>query len=171
VRLELRQPWRDGTTDVVFDAVEFLGRLAVLVPRPRINLILYHGVLGPRAAWRADVVRRTTREDGRVNEAPTAQAREADRPDTVGCRARGQCWASLMRRTFGFDVLACARCGGRLRLIALIEEAAVIGRILRHLGLPTEIPVPRPARAPPLPAGVPDVAGWDDDASVFNPCS
>jgi hypothetical protein len=51
VRLELRQPWRDGTTDVVFDPIEFLGRLAVLVPRPRINLILYHGVLGPRAAW------------------------------------------------------------------------------------------------------------------------
>ena len=47
VRLELRQPWRDGTTDVVFDPVEFLGRLAVLVPRPRINLILYHGVLRP----------------------------------------------------------------------------------------------------------------------------
>jgi len=53
VRWQLRQPWRDGTTDVVFDPVEFLGRLAVLVPRPRINLILYHGVLGPRAAWRA----------------------------------------------------------------------------------------------------------------------
>ena len=62
VRLELRQPWRDGTTDVVFDPVEFLGRLAVLVPRPRINLILYHGVLGPRAAWRSDVVRRQTSE-------------------------------------------------------------------------------------------------------------
>jgi uncharacterized protein YbaR (Trm112 family) len=28
----------------------------------------------------------------------------------------------LMQRTFGFDVLACPRCGGRLRLIALIEE-------------------------------------------------
>ena len=51
-------PWRDGSTHVVFDLVEFLGRLAVLVlvPRPRINLILYHGVLGPRAAWRPEVV-------------------------------------------------------------------------------------------------------------------
>lgn len=39
-RYALRQPWRDGTTDVVFDPVEFLARLAVLVPRPRINLIL-----------------------------------------------------------------------------------------------------------------------------------
>ncbi|OFW29482.1 MAG: hypothetical protein A3H97_00960 [Acidobacteria bacterium RIFCSPLOWO2_02_FULL_65_29] len=46
VLLQFRQPWRDGTTHLVFDPVEFLGRLAVLVPRPRINLILYHGVLG-----------------------------------------------------------------------------------------------------------------------------
>jgi len=50
VVLQLRHRWIDGTTHVVFDPVEFLGRLAVLVPRPRINLILYHGVLAPRAA-------------------------------------------------------------------------------------------------------------------------
>jgi hypothetical protein len=76
-----------------------------------------------------------------------------------------------MARTFGLDVLACPRCGGRLRLIALIEEAAVIDRMLRHLGLPTETPAPRPARAAPWLASVPDAAGWDHDASVFDPCS
>jgi len=76
-----------------------------------------------------------------------------------------------MQRTFGFDVLACPRCGGRLRLIALIEEAAVIGRILRHLGMPTEIPPPRPARAPPLRVGAPAGAGWDADTTVFDSCS
>jgi hypothetical protein len=76
-----------------------------------------------------------------------------------------------MERTFGFDVLACPRCGGRLRLIALIEEAAVIGLILRHLGVPTEIPALRPARAPPLRVGVRDADAWADDPSVFNPCS
>ena len=59
------------------------------------------------------------------------------------------CWAALMRRTFGLDVLACPRCGGRFRVIALIEEAAVIARILDHLGVPTEIPSLRPARSPP----------------------
>ena len=174
VRLELRQPWRDGTTDVVFDPVDFLARLAVLVPRPRINLILYYGVLGPRAAWRPAVVRRQTPEggsgEGQVTEAPTARAPEADTPETAQQRARGEHWAALMQRTFGFDVLACPRCGGRLRLIALIEEAAVIGRILRHLGVPTEIPPPRPARAPLLRVGVPDVAGRDADNSAFNSC-
>jgi Putative transposase/Transposase zinc-binding domain len=174
VRLQLRQPWRDGTTDVVFDPVEFLGRLAVLVPRPRINLILYHGVLGPRAAWRADVVRRQMSGDGGeagVKDSATEQAREGDPAETARRQARGQTWAALMERTFGFDVLACPRCGGRLRLIALIEEAGVIQRILRHVGVPTEIPAPRPARAPPIRVGASDQAGWDDDPSVFDPCS
>jgi hypothetical protein len=154
--------------------VEFLGRLAVLVPRPRINLILYHGVPGPRAAWRADVVWRQAPGDGReagLKESPAEQAREADAVETARRQARRHGWASLMERTFGFDVLACPRCGGRLRLIALIEEVAVIGRILRHLGVPPEIPAPRPARAPPLPAGVSNQAGWNDDPSVFNCCS
>ena len=174
VRLQLRQPWRDGTTDVVFDPVEFLGRLAVLVPRPRINLILYHGVLGPRAAWRSEVVPCPASDDGRDvgKESAAEQALDADPAETARSQARGQCWASLMARTFGFDVLACPRCGGRLRLIALIEEAAVIERILRHLGLPTEIPAPRPARAPPLRMGTPDQVGWDRPTrSMFDPCS
>ena len=56
VQLELRRPWADGTTHLLFDPVGLLERLAALTPRPRINLILYHGVLGPRAAWRSLVV-------------------------------------------------------------------------------------------------------------------
>jgi hypothetical protein len=58
-------------------------------------------------------------------------------------------WTELMRRTLALDVLACPRCGGRLRLVALIEQAGVVQRILRHLGLPTEVPESGPARAPP----------------------
>jgi hypothetical protein len=60
-------------------------------------------------------------------------------------------WAQLMQRSFGFDVLACSRCGGRRRLIAVIEDARVMRQILTHLGLPTEVPAARPSRAPPLP--------------------
>ncbi len=134
VRLELRRPWADGTTHLLFDPVELLERLAALTPRPRINLILYHGVLAPRAAWRSLVVQFGT----------------AGSPDAAACRhRRNYLWAELMRRSLGLDVLACPRCGGRLTLIALIEDPAVIERILRHLGLPTELPEARPARAPP----------------------
>ncbi len=50
-----------------------------------------------------------------------------------------------------FGVLACPRCGGRLRLVALIEQASVIQGILRHIGLPTDEPEPRPHGRPPAP--------------------
>jgi hypothetical protein len=72
-----------------------------------------------------------------------------------------------MQRSFGFDVLACARCGGRLRLIALIERPAIVRRILDHLGLPTDIPVPLPSRAPPLDGLVltEDAVSGDDAAA------
>jgi DNA-directed RNA polymerase subunit RPC12/RpoP len=149
VRLGLRQPWADGTTSIVFDPVEFLGRLAVLVPRPRVNLVLYYGVLGARAASRPEVVPRPASGLGSTFD-PMEEACPSASQETVRSRARGQCWAALMKRTFGYDVLDCPRCGGRLRLIALIEHAAVIDRILRHLCLPTDLPVARPARAPPL---------------------
>jgi len=147
--LELPRRWRDGTTHLIFDPMELLERLAVLVPRPRVHLILYHGVLAPRAAWRRAI----------VPAAPPAGA------SSVGAGARLEAgrrpnatWAALMQRGFGFDVLACPRCGGRLRLVALIQAPAVIERILRHLGLPEGAPAPRPSRAPPL---QPD---WNDIA-------
>ena len=54
--LTLRHRWADGTTHLRFDPLELLERLAVLTPRPRVTLILYDGVLAPRAAWRAAVV-------------------------------------------------------------------------------------------------------------------
>jgi hypothetical protein len=155
VLLQFRQPWRDGTTHLAFDPVEFLGRLAVLVPRPRINLLIYHGVLAPRAAWRSKIVPRTVSADGGVacshEPTDTTGRRPEETLDAAGRRARGRLWADLMQQTFAVDVLACSRCGGRLRLIALIEQAAVIRRILRHLGLPDTVPTPSPARAPPLP--------------------
>ena len=46
----------DGTTHLLFDPIELLERLAALTPRPRVNLVLYYGVLGPRARWRRRVV-------------------------------------------------------------------------------------------------------------------
>ena len=55
-RVRLKRAWRDGTTHLLFEPVEFLEKLAALTPRPAINLILYHGVLAPHARWRPAVV-------------------------------------------------------------------------------------------------------------------
>ena len=36
-----------------------------------------------------------------------------------------------------------------MRVIATIDEPAVVKKILEHLGLPTEMPSPKAARPPP----------------------
>ena len=57
--------------------------------------------------------------------------------------------AALMRRVFDLDVLACPRCGGRLRVLATIQDPAVVRAILAHLRLP--LGPDRPGPAPPAP--------------------
>jgi hypothetical protein len=56
ILLTLKTAWADGTRHLLFTPTELLEKLAALTPRPRINLILYHGVLAPHARWRARVV-------------------------------------------------------------------------------------------------------------------
>ena len=57
-------------------------------------------------------------------------------------------WAALLRRSFDVDVMQCPKCGGRLRVVAVITEREPVRRILAHLGLPTEAAPPARARDP-----------------------
>jgi len=79
VAVRLKTPWRDGTTHLRVEPLTLLERLASLTPRPRINVLLYHGILAPHAAGRAMAV-----DYGRVS--------SIDRPHThaaaVGAGAR-----------------------------------------------------------------------------------
>jgi len=93
--------------------------------------------------WRARVV-----TYGRPAPEPTAStAALTAGPDGTGVKTaspRAWSWAALMRRAFGIDVLACAHCGGRLRLIATLHDPAVIRTILAHLALSHSGPSPGP---------------------------
>lgn len=42
VVLTLKTPYRDGTTHIVMSPLEFMQRLAALIPRPRLNLISFN---------------------------------------------------------------------------------------------------------------------------------
>ena len=65
VLYRLKRRWRDGTTHVLFEPVDFLGCVAALVPPPRAHLVRYHGVLASAARRRAAVVaERTPRPAG-----------------------------------------------------------------------------------------------------------
>lgn len=42
-------------------------------------------------------------------------------------------WAQRLKRVFSIDVESCVRCGAAVRVIASIEEPALIERILAHV--------------------------------------
>jgi hypothetical protein len=42
IRYQLKTPYRDGTTHVIFEPLDFIARLAALVPKPRVNLTRFH---------------------------------------------------------------------------------------------------------------------------------
>ncbi len=152
VLVRLKRVWADGTRELLFEPLEFLEKLAALTPRPRINLILYHGVLAPHARWRSRIVpgpEAPTLETG----ARLDDTRGASGNDTTGRPRppRHWRWADLMRRAFAIDVLACPQCGNRMRLLATIEDPRVVEQLLTHLGLPSERVRADPAHAPPAP--------------------
>ena len=71
----------------------------------------------------------------------------------VADRARAA-WARLIKKVYEVDPLECPKCKAPMRVIAVIDDADVIARILRHLGswAPREKAVPNER---PPPAGEP----------------
>ena len=53
IRYRLKTPYRDGTTRVIFEPLDFIARLAALVPKPKVNLTRFHGVFAPKGRHRA----------------------------------------------------------------------------------------------------------------------
>lgn len=150
VRYRLKTPYRDGTTHVIFEPLDFITRLIALVPRPRVNLTRYHGVFAPNSRHRALV---TPAKRGRGN-----NAKLSDESPTPAERRVSMTWAQRLRRVFNIDIETCPACGGAVRIIACIEDPAVIKKILDHLKERSEpntlTPWPE-SRAPP--AGEPAV--------------
>jgi len=127
VRYELKTPYNDGTTHVIFEPLDFISRLVALVPRPRVNLTRYHGVFAPNSKYRALVTpaQRGTGKKAKATQQP---------PDpTPAERRASMTWARRLKRVFNIDIETCSECGGAVKIIASIEDPAVIRKILAHL--------------------------------------
>src|SRR5262249_8211691 len=124
-----------------FEPSEFLEKLAVVIPRPRINLLLYHGAFAPRGRCHSGPVV-VADAPHRVVPPPSGSAPEAGATPVASVRPSYVASADLLRRVFAIDVLACPDCGGRLRLLTTIEDRAVVETILTHRGLPVDPPRP-----------------------------
>ena len=99
----------------MLEPLDFLARLAALVPRPRVNLTRYHGVFAPNSPLRARVTpgRRAGRQPGIA-------------PKTEIEHRAAMSRAQRLRRVFNIDVERCEACGGAVVVIASIEDPQVI---------------------------------------------
>jgi hypothetical protein len=146
VRYELKTPYRDGTTHVIFEPVDFIAKLAALVPKPRVNLTRFHGVFAPNSKHRALV---TPAKRGKGSKPKGAEGQEEQTPVQ---RHAAMTWAQRLKRVFNIDVETCRVCGGTARVIACIEDPLIIKKILMHLEekAPTRAALLLPdSRAPP----------------------
>jgi hypothetical protein len=67
-------------------------------------------------------------------------------------RRAAMTWAQRLKRVFGIDIETCAACGGTMRIIACIEDPAIVEKILAHLNAKVREPEATrrpPCRAPP----------------------
>lgn len=109
------------------------------MPRPKLHLIRFHGVLAPNAKLRSRVV-------------PEGPPKDEEAPGVAACGV--QCvaqtaqvwpvrisWARLLKRVFDIALQHCPNFGsGELKIIAALMERPVIERILSHLGLAPQPP-------------------------------
>ena len=117
--------------------MEFMQRLAAMVPRPRVHPIRFHGVLAPNAKLCKAVVPLPPQPPP----VATAPAHAGDCGHTpAGNGNERMRWPQWLKRVFDIDIEQCPRCCGQQKLIAAIEEPAAIARILTHLGLAARPP-------------------------------
>jgi hypothetical protein len=97
------------------------------------NMIRYHGVLGPASSLRRKVVKKNKKPPKEKKVPPNRRYIE---------------WAKLLKRVFEIEITQCS-CGGEVKIVAAILSSDAIVPILEHLKLSTEAPEIAPARAPP----------------------
>lgn len=107
-----------------------LERLCHYMARPavstqRLSLTRHHGVFAPKSKYRAWV---TPARQGKGK--PVKTEEQVHSPAE---RRASMNWAQRLKRVFNIDVETCSECGGTIKIIASIEDPAVIAKILAHL--------------------------------------
>jgi len=146
IRYRLKTPYTDGTTHVLFEPLDFISRLVALVPRPRVNLTRFHGVFAPNSKHRG-LITPAKRGNGKKGKASNENQKKPPLEHHTAMT-----WARRLKRVFDIDIENCSKCGAEVKIIASIEDPAVIRKILAHLDGKRVSPPPSllpECRAPP----------------------
>jgi hypothetical protein len=144
----LPKPRPDGCTALTLTPLEFIQRLAALIPPPRAHRHRYHGVLAPNAKLRAAV----TALAPAASDYNTAAAEEKAQENTIEEVWRSPArylWAMLLARLYESTPLVCPICKADMRIVAFITDGDSVHHILEYIGESADPPRISPARGPP----------------------
>ncbi|HET9239414.1 MAG TPA: transposase [Oligoflexus sp.] len=135
----------DGATHVLLSPLEFIEKLAAIIPPPYRHQVNYYGCLSSHSKLRPLIVPRQEIDAG-----PAEKKRSPDVPleelpgdhleEEAKKPSRYIPWAELLKRTFGIDLTVCPHCGGHVQVIAAIIRKEAIQEVLVHMNLPTGPP-------------------------------
>ncbi len=120
----------------VFPALDWIAALTAHIPNQGEHLVRYYGHYS-----NASRGKRRKAKDQAQEAAPEGSI---EIPPPLVSRTLKQRWAQLIQKVYEVDPLLCPRCGGSMRIIALIDQPEIIEKILTHLDL-----WPYSAHAPP----------------------
>jgi hypothetical protein len=139
----------------IMHGADWLVQLCSHIPDRFEHLVRYAGWYSNRSRGKR---RRMQAEPAEI------ATREVDVREAARVRST---WARLIHKVYEVDPLECPRCKGPMRVIALIDDAAVIQKILGHLGLWAPQQAPRKGLAPPAP----DPPGQSKAVLTYHPVS
>jgi hypothetical protein len=130
-----------------FSALDFLARLVTHIPNKYEQTVRYYGFYSNKsrgvrakalasAIEEAAVIDKTIEKTATIVESATIEeTAKIIAPISLSRKRFKKNWARLIQKIYNVDPLKCPKCGGKMRIIAFIEEDAIIRKILTHLNL------------------------------------
>ncbi len=113
---------KDGNSHKTFDAVDWLAHLVLHIPDKYEHTVRYYGYYSNKSRG----MRKKAQMDDQI---PTVA------PGEMSAKQFRQNWARLIQKIYEVDPLICPKCLGDMHIVAFIDQAPVIEKILRHLDL------------------------------------
>jgi Putative transposase len=132
VTYNLSKPNHRGQTSTQLDPIEFIDRIATLIPIPYRHRRHYFGVFAPNSPLRKQIVANAKRHPDVFVSPPLKLLSEKVRKVSLD-------WATLIARIYEVNPLICSTCGGRVKIVGFVTHRAEILRILYGVGWPVQI--------------------------------
>jgi len=154
----------DGQTHLILSPIEFIQRLAQLIPPPRVHRNVYYGAIAPNCRLRPYVIKQAgpaalteltlkqAKEKmglAQTQQLPTDISLQPEKQTAERKRKASRAWAMLLARIYEVLPLICNNCKQPMKIVAFVTHPQTIKTILNAIGEDPQLPSLAKPRAPP----------------------